>query len=90
MFAGKQAQRNAERQGRVHIGKLYIAQIHASIGKASFEDAMLKDNARELIQTIIKLKPSSAKGTYVKSLTVSTTMGPGVKIDTNDASAASI
>ena len=56
--------------------------IHAGIGKASFDAAKIADNANELMQTIMKLKPSSAKGTYVKSVTMSSTMSPGVIIDT--------
>lgn len=55
--------------------------IHAAIGKVSFEDSMLLDNVRELLQTIIKLKPSAAKGTYMKSAYLSSTMSPGVQID---------
>ncbi len=56
--------------------------IHAGIGKASFDATKLAENANELMQTIMKLKPSSAKGTYVKSVTMSSTMSPGVAIDT--------
>lgn len=56
--------------------------IHAGIGKASFDANKLAENANELMQTIMKLKPSSAKGTYVKSVTMSSTMSPGVTIDT--------
>ena len=55
--------------------------IHASIGKASFETDKLIDNAHELIQTINRLKPSSAKGTYFKSICISSTMSKGVHID---------
>lgn len=55
--------------------------IHTSVGKVSFDQQKLVDNIDELLQTILKLKPSSAKGTYVKSLSVSSTMSPGVKID---------
>nr|WP_157491604.1 50S ribosomal protein L1 [Flammeovirga sp. SJP92] len=55
--------------------------IHTSVGKASFSAEQLKENAAELISTLSKLKPSSAKGTYFKSVTISTTMGPGVKVD---------
>jgi large subunit ribosomal protein L1 len=55
--------------------------IHASIGKASFDQQKLSENAAELISTIIKLKPSAAKGTYVKSISMSSTMSPGVKVD---------
>ena len=56
--------------------------IHASIGKTSFESDKIADNAKELISTLVKLKPSSAKGTYVKSITISSTMSPGVKVET--------
>ena len=56
--------------------------IHASAGKMSFEADKLVDNVNELMSVINKLKPSAAKGTYVKSLTVSSTQSPGVKIDT--------
>ncbi len=56
--------------------------IHASIGKVSFDAQKLYDNAHELLSTIIKLKPSAAKGTYLKSVAVSSTMSPGIRIDT--------
>ncbi len=56
--------------------------IHAGVGKASFDAAKLTENANELLQTILKLKPSSAKGTYVKSVTMSSTMSAGIAIDT--------
>lgn len=55
--------------------------IHASVGKASFAADMIKDNVSELINTVVKLKPASAKGDYIRSITLSTTMSPGVAID---------
>ena len=55
--------------------------IHTSIGKVSFEPSKLAENAQELINTLLKLKPSSAKGTYVQSINLSSTMSPGVQID---------
>lgn len=55
--------------------------IHTSIGKVSFTPDKLAENAQELINTLMKLKPSSSKGTYVKSVHLSSTMSPGVKID---------
>src|SRR4028119_619484 len=55
--------------------------IHASIGKVSFSPQMLAENAQELINTISKLKPSSAQGTYFRSLNMSSTMSPGLEID---------
>jgi large subunit ribosomal protein L1 len=55
--------------------------IHVSIGKASFSPDKIRDNAAEMIQMIAKLKPASAKGTYFKSIAISTTMSPGIRID---------
>lgn len=55
--------------------------IHSSVGKVSFEAGKIKDNITEMIQTVAKLKPASAKGTYFKSITVSTTMSKGITID---------
>ena len=55
--------------------------VHASIGKVSFPADKLYENAKEFVQTIIKLKPSAAKGTYIKSIFVSSTMSKGIKID---------
>ena len=57
--------------------------IHASVGKVSFDAQKISENANELLQTIIKLKPSAAKGTYVKSVYMSSTMGLGIEIDAN-------
>ena len=57
--------------------------IHASIGKVSFDAEKIYGNSLELIQNIIKLKPSSSKGTYLKSISMSSTMSPGINIDTN-------
>ena len=57
--------------------------IHASIGKVSFDADKIYINSLELIQNIIKLKPNSSKGTYVKSISMSSTMSPGINIDTN-------
>jgi large subunit ribosomal protein L1 len=55
--------------------------IHSPVGKVSFDNKMLEDNIRELVTTIIKLKPSAAKGTYVRSLYISSTMSPGIKVE---------
>ncbi len=56
--------------------------IHSSVGKVSFDSDKIAENAKELIQTLVKLKPSAAKGTYVKSIYLSSTMSPGIQIDT--------
>ena len=55
--------------------------VHTSIGKVSFTAEKIADNAREFVNTILKLKPTSAKGTYIKSIYLSSTMSPGVKLD---------
>lgn len=55
--------------------------IHSSVGRVSFEPNKLKDNAKELLDMLLKMKPSSAKGTYMKSVTMASTMSPGIKID---------
>ena len=57
--------------------------IHASVGKASFSADMIKDNASELINMVVKLKPASSKGTYIQSVALSTTMSPGIRIDSS-------
>ncbi len=62
--------------------------VHASLGKLSFNEEQLIDNIKEFLKTIMKLKPSSAKGTYVKSLYLSSTMGPGLQIAKDDVFAS--
>jgi large subunit ribosomal protein L1 len=57
--------------------------IHVGIGKASFSADKIRDNAAEMINVVAKLKPASAKGAYFRSITISTTMSPGIAIDTN-------
>jgi large subunit ribosomal protein L1 len=60
--------------------------IHAPVGRVGFESNLLKDNIVELIQTLSRLKPASAKGTYFKSITLSSTMSPGIAVDTKSIS----
>jgi large subunit ribosomal protein L1 len=67
--------------GRVEFRVEKAGIVHARIGKASFGGDKLLDNARVMVETLLKLKPASAKGTYMKSVTLSTTMGPGIRID---------
>jgi large subunit ribosomal protein L1 len=55
--------------------------IHTSVGKVSFEEPKIIENVREFVQTIIKLKPAAAKGTYIRSLYLSSTMSPGIRLD---------
>lgn len=59
--------------------------VHASVGKASMSEEHLRENVLALLAMLMRLKPSTAKGTYVKSVALSTTMGPGIRLDTNDA-----
>ncbi len=59
--------------------------IHTAVAKCSFDDQKIVENAKEVLQMIMKLKPSAAKGTYVKSIAISSTMSPGVKVDTKAA-----
>ena len=61
--------------------------VHSSIGKVNFTADQIRDNAREFVNTLIKLKPATAKGTYLKSIYLSTTMSPGVKVDTKSVDA---
>src|SRR5512138_3476728 len=67
--------------GRVEFRVEKAGIVQARIGKASFGGDKLRENARTMIETLLRLKPASAKGTYMRSVTVSTTMGPGIKID---------
>jgi large subunit ribosomal protein L1 len=62
--------------------------VHAPVGKRSFEADKLADNIRTLVNALVKAKPSTAKGVYLRSITVSSTMGPGIKIDPNSIAAA--
>lgn len=70
------------KQGKIDFKVDKAGIIHSRIGKISFESEKLTDNVREFINTVIKLKPTSAKGTYIKSLYLSSTMSPGLKVDT--------
>jgi large subunit ribosomal protein L1 len=69
------------KQGKIDFKVDKAGIVHASIGKVSFTADKIFDNAKEFIATIIKLKPSAAKGTYIKSIYLSSTMSPGIKID---------
>jgi large subunit ribosomal protein L1 len=61
--------------------------VHAGVGKASFPDDALLANVRALVDALAKAKPSGAKGTYIKRISLSSTMGPGVKVDTGSVGA---
>lgn len=63
--------------------------IHAGVAKVSFSEDKIFDNAKELISTIVKLKPAAAKGTYVKSIFLSSTMSPGIQVELKSVSSSS-
>lgn len=69
------------KQGKIDFKVDKAGIVHTSIGKVSFTPEQIRDNAKEFIATIIKLKPTAAKGTYIKSIYLSSTMSPGVKVD---------
>ena len=70
------------KQGKIDFKVDKTGIFHASIGKVSFTPEQMRDNAKEFINTLIKLKPATAKGTYIKSIYLSSTMSPGVKVET--------
>ena len=70
------------KQGKIDFKVDKTGIVHTSIGKVSFTPEMIAQNAKEFLSTIVKLKPAAAKGTYLKSIYLSSTMSPGIKIDT--------
>jgi large subunit ribosomal protein L1 len=70
--------------GRVEFKVDKTGIVHTTVGKISFEPEKLIENVRALMDVIIRAKPASSKGTYLKSVAISTTMGPGIKLDPND------
>ncbi|PLR96355.1 50S ribosomal protein L1 [Bacillus sp. T33-2] len=78
---------NEIKAGKVEYRVDKAGNIHVPIGKVSFEDQKLIENFTTIFETMLKVKPSAAKGTYMKNVTVSTTMGPGVKVDPATVSA---
>lgn len=72
---------NEARQGRVEFRLDRTAICHVPIGKVSFDDAALEENMATLVSEIVKAKPSGSKGVYIKSITLTTTMGPGIRLD---------
>ena len=77
---------NEVKAGKIDFKVDKQGSIHASVGKASFDAKKIEENASELINAIIKLKPAAAKGTYMKSVYMSSTMSPSVQIDTKSLS----
>jgi large subunit ribosomal protein L1 len=70
------------RAGKVEYRVEKAGIVHVPVGKASFDEQKLFENAKSVLESILKLKPSSSKGKYLRAVSVSTTMGPGIKMDT--------
>ncbi len=75
------------RKGRVEFKVDKTSNLHAPIGKVSFSEEQLSENLATLVEAVVKAKPAGAKGQYIKSLTIASTMGPGIEIDINAAQA---
>jgi len=69
------------KQGKIDFKVDKTGIIHASVGKVSFTSEQILDNAKEFISMLLKLRPTAAKGTYIKSIYLSSTMSPGIKVD---------
>lgn len=74
---------NDVKKGRIEYRTDSFGNIHGIIGKVSFDESKLKENLKYFTDVIVKLKPSVVKGSYIKNVTLTTTMGPGIKIDIN-------
>ena len=70
------------KQGKIDFKVDKYGIVHTSVGKVSFDAVKIAENAKEFVQTIVKMKPTAAKGTYIKSIYLSSTMSPGIKVDT--------
>ncbi len=73
---------NEVKGGKIEFRVDKTGNLHAPVGKVSFSPEQLQDNLRAFMESVVRAKPAAAKGTYVKSVTVSSTMGPGVRVDT--------
>eukprot|EP01155_Anaeramoeba_flamelloides_P011800 Anaeramoba_flamelloidesa329514_159.p2 GENE.a329514_159~~a329514_159.p2 ORF type:complete len:232 (-),score=10.49 a329514_159:2181-2876(-) len=78
---------NEVKAGKIDFKVDKFGIIHASIGKVSFDENKIVENAKEFLNVILKLKPSAAKGTYIKSISLSSTMSPGIRVETKAAEA---
>ena len=76
---------NAVKAGKVDYKLDKNANISAAIGKVSFSEAQLEENASALIDSVVKAKPASAKGNYIENITITATMLPGLKLENNSA-----
>ena len=71
------------KKGKVNYRTDSYVNIHAMIGKVNFDEEKLVENLKAFVEAIIKVKPTTVKGTYIKNISVSSTMGPGIKLDLN-------
>jgi len=71
------------KKGKVNYRTDSYGNVHSVIGKVSFTEEQLVENLTTFVETIIKIKPTTVKGSYIKNISVSSTMGPGIKIDSN-------
>jgi large subunit ribosomal protein L1 len=78
---------NESKSGKVEFRVEKAGIIHAPVGKASFPADKLKENLLALVDALVKAKPSAAKGTYIRKICISSTMGPGVRLDISDVTA---
>ncbi len=74
---------NEIKKGKVNYRTDSFGNVHGIIGKSSFDNKMLEENLSAFVNTILKVKPTTVKGAYVKNISISSTMGPGIKIDLN-------
>jgi large subunit ribosomal protein L1 len=79
---------NESKSGKVEFRVEKAGIIHAPVGKVSFEPQKLQENILAIMEALVKAKPSAAKGTYVKKISLSSTMGPGVRCDVNEIQAS--
>jgi large subunit ribosomal protein L1 len=77
------------KKGKVEVRIDKLSNLHNIFGKISFDEVKLKDNLKAIIKAVVENKPASSKGTYIKSITITSTMGPGIALDVNLASAES-
>jgi len=77
------------KKGKIEIRLDKDANLHLAFGRVSFDVAALSENLKTIVKTVLEIKPSSSKGSYIRSICASTTMGPGIPLDINDATAQS-
>ena len=77
------------KKGKVEVRIDKLSNLNNIFGKISFDEVKLKDNLKAIIKAVVENKPASSKGTYIKSITITSTMGPGIALDVNLASAES-